>query len=216
MHDKPPCPLAATLPAPALPARSAAAAYWPVLDSPDKVGEYTKLIPPATARAIVAELTSTAPPARPGEAARLSALLIGSYPNAQPPEPEIYASQVEAVFRMFPADLGAQAVDVLTLKLKFPPSRAEVYEAVASLAAKRMAGARTAQAHIAEHARRAREEADRRARKRYCDMTPAEQVAFDAMIGAVVRADRTAEPSRRGDAEDLKPMGTIFHREGAA
>lgn len=188
------------LPAPITDA-SVAARYWVALDRDDPVDEYTPLIPADECRAIVAELTASLElRADEHTAAKLTAALVGGYPHARPPEPAVYQRAIESVFRMFPADLGRQAVDVISLRLRFLPSRADVYDVLANLAAKRRIAIRRATAHLAEAARRAAEEEAARVHRPYRNMTPEEREIADRVIALARRGDAPAAPDARQDS----------------
>lgn len=61
--------------------------------------------------------------------AKLAKVLIGSYPK-EPHEPEVYTRAIVSVLAEQPIEIAKEAVDRVTRKLKFLPTRADVCEAI--------------------------------------------------------------------------------------
>lgn len=88
----------------------------------------TQLIPLDVARQALAEMASMLEPSTNDDAVRVTALLIGSYPKHSIDDPEIYTRAMKSVLAKYPRAIGFAAVDALTLRCKFIPTRAELFE----------------------------------------------------------------------------------------
>lgn len=67
----------------------------------------------------------------PSFALRAAKQLVGSFPHARPPEPEIYAGALGATLAQYPLAVVQECVDPrggLARKLRFPPTVADVVE----------------------------------------------------------------------------------------
>jgi hypothetical protein len=128
---------------------------------------YSRLLPKQILRAIVDEATQAIavlkaePPATYLEATRAAQILIGSYPNVKPHDPEIYLKGLSSVFHEYSATTAMRAVDMLTRTNKYLPARSEVLEAcracVEKPGAKHWAALYLAERQLAEHAERERD-----------------------------------------------------------
>lgn len=110
------------------------------------------------------------------EATKQAKVLLGSYPR-EPHDPATFTVGVVQVLSEYPADVGRQAIDLLTRRLKHYPTRADLVEALEEIMVPRRAA----------HAR-ARADAEAR-KKRADDMRLEEQRVesnrrFREMLGA--------------------------------
>lgn len=105
------------------------AAHWKRLQVRDlEAFKQAPLIGKWQITVILRELDAAMKPATLGQAAQVAKLLVGSYPRHAIAEPEIYAVAMATLLSDYPADVGADAVDALTRKCKFMPTRAELAE----------------------------------------------------------------------------------------
>lgn len=119
------------------------------------VDEWTRLLPVETCRAVIAELEMPRPAAPREIALDHASLVVGSYPaHRHVGDPDIYIRAIVSLFGEHPADIGREAVELLTRSSKFLPSRAEVNEALQAIVTKRRAVAYTAKRMLAETERR--------------------------------------------------------------
>lgn len=125
------------------------------------VTAYTRLIPEADCRAAIAEVDGALSPAGRDSGVKLARVLIGSYPAREVTDPEIYVRAIASIFEAAPADIGRAAIDELTRRLRFLPTRADIAEVVDRMVSARRYAKLVAEAHLRERARRtaAREEA---------------------------------------------------------
>ena len=142
-----------------------------ILEITPAVDDYTKLLPAAELRAIVTELHRACDPAPEPQVKKLARLLVGSYPQRGPENPDIYARWLVYDLKEFPADIIKQTVHHIRRTHKFFPAIAEIYEVSSGLMLKRRHMLRIAEAMLTEHerrdgARRAEEEARREAEER--------------------------------------------------
>jgi hypothetical protein len=126
---------------------------WNVYIAPKRV------IPVPACNAILAELEAASAPARKPIAARLAALLIGSYPAREMGNAEIFISVVTATFGRYPPEIGAAAAEELICTAKWLPSVAELTEACNKLMDERRYAAHVARKHLEHHAELERERA---------------------------------------------------------
>jgi hypothetical protein len=110
-----------------------------------------RLIPVAACRAIIAEIDAASRLASPEVAAQLCTLLVGSYPAREVMDAKIFVRVFSATFEEFPADIGLNAVDTLTRRSKWLPTRAELVEMLEDLQKRRHHARRVAEAHLEEH-----------------------------------------------------------------
>ena len=170
----------------------------------------SRLLPKQVLRAIVEESTSAIglvrpePPAAYLEATRAAQILVGSYPNVKPHDPEIYLKGLASVFHEFSATTIMRAVDMLTRTNKYLPARSEVLEAcracVERPGAKQWAALYLAERQLAEHAERERD-------AQIAAQTPEQRKAIaDAILGrAGYREPSEAErESRAAEFESAK------------
>ena len=92
-----------------------------------------RLVPDSDVRAVQADLDRAIQPCSETDAAKIAGLLVGSYPKHLIAEPEIYTRAMVSLLAEYPASVGARAVDIVTRKCKFMPTRAEVCEELDAL-----------------------------------------------------------------------------------
>jgi hypothetical protein len=124
---------------------------WNVYIAPNR------LIPVPACNSILAELEASSAPARKPIAARLAALLIGSYPAREMGNAEIFISVVTATFGRYPPEIGAAAAEKLICASKWLPSVAELTEACNRLMDERRYAAHVVRKHLEHHAEIERE-----------------------------------------------------------
>lgn len=157
----------------------------------------SRLLPKPVLRAIVDEATRAIAAMKPEpaaarlEAMRAAQILVGSYPNVKPHEPEIYLTGLVSVLQEFSASTIMRAVDTLTRTRKYLPSRSEVLEAcrdsVENPGAKWWASIYLAERQLAEHAERDRD-------AQIAAQTPAERKRIaDAIMGRYGYIEPTPE-----------------------
>ena len=148
------------------------------------------LIPRAELPPIIAGLDEATHPANMDQAKRAAEVLLGSYPRHAVDDPEIYSRGIVSVLNRFPSHVGAKAVDNLTLKSKFLPTRAELNEQCEAIMGEINAARAIARRMVEEHDRREneqREQAEREAsrkafRDKHGDKTPLEVLAADGIF----------------------------------
>lgn len=124
----------------------------------------TALLPLDTVKSAIAALnTALEPIGNTDEAVKVTALLVGSYPRHAVDDPEIYTRAIKSVFAKHPRAAAMAAIDALTLRLKFIPTRAEVSEELERLTKPINDALASARWMAKEHARRADEAANERA-----------------------------------------------------
>lgn len=74
-------------------------------------------------------------PADQEQATESARLLVKSYPRDQVPDPDVYARMLTMAFMKYPADVHLAAIDRLTDRLKFAPTKADIVEACDELMA---------------------------------------------------------------------------------
>lgn len=84
---------------------------------------------PAEVETIRRELKNALVPCTLSKAAELAQILIGSYPRHMVDDAAIYSRAIVSVLEDFPVAVATHAVDVVTKKCRFVPTRAEVYDA---------------------------------------------------------------------------------------
>jgi len=102
-------------------------------------------------------------PAGNEAATKLFKILLGSYPERKVNDPEIYARAIVSILAEHSVAIGAKAIDRLTRRSKFYPTRAELAEACADLAGEDNRRRAVAGAMLRAHHRRADEERSRAA-----------------------------------------------------
>lgn len=86
-------------------------------------------IPTPALPALSAEAERALAPCGPQMGAQIARILVGSYPSRQVHDPAMFARAIASIFAEFPHEIGKRAVDALTRRSKFLPTRAEVLEA---------------------------------------------------------------------------------------
>ena len=109
-------------------------------------------------RRIIEQLKAENVPCGLAEASRIGELITAAYPRMNPHSPDEYAKLICATIARFPKPVALEAMDRMTERMKFLPSRADVAEYLNEVMGERAKLARAAKAHLAEHQRR-REEA---------------------------------------------------------
>lgn len=87
-------------------------------------------------------------------AAKHAKVLLGSYPR-EPHDPETFIAGIVQVLSEYPEDVGRQAIDTLTRRLKHYPTRADLVEALEEIMTPRRAAHAQARADAAERQKRA-------------------------------------------------------------
>ena len=125
-------------------------------NNPTVIDRHTRLIPAEELGRCIAELEAALVPAAPATVARLAATLVGSYPGREVTEPEIYARALTSIFAEHSLDIGRQAIEVITRKLRFLPTRADAHEALTVLTKNREGPLRVARQMALERDARAK------------------------------------------------------------
>jgi hypothetical protein len=86
------------------------------------------LVPRDDMPALLAELKRCMTPCADSDASKLSELLFGSYPNHKVADPDAYSRGVVSILAEYPLTVAARAVDLVSRKCKFLPTRAELFE----------------------------------------------------------------------------------------
>lgn len=153
--------------------------------APGRRAEQWDLLPVSVLASIPAAVAAASEPAAQDQAARTAKALLGSYPRHAVEDPEIYSRAIVSVLQRFPPHIGARAVDALTLRCKFMPTRAELFVECEKLMAELRRTGAIATAMLQEHERRAqaeREAAERaESRAKMIDGRPASEVYADLM-----------------------------------
>lgn len=160
-----------------------------VLSQKGTRAESMALIPLAELPVIIAGLDEATQPAQIEQAKRAAEILLGSYPRHAVDDPEIYSRGIVSVLNKFPAYIGAKAVDNLTLKSKFLPTRAELNEQCEAIMGELNAARAIARRMVQEHERRDQEQRDDAQRKanrkafrdKHGDKTPMEVLAAEGI-----------------------------------
>lgn len=88
------------------------------------------------------------------EAIRLSEVLVGAYPKREVNDPTIYARAIKSVFLEFSTEIAKEAINRITLSLKFLPTRADLFEVLTNVKAQSQICGSVGRVHLTEHARR--------------------------------------------------------------
>jgi len=134
--------------------------WWRRLDNEDRVTERTELAPIDDLHAIIGTVDRTlALRIDPGKIPQVCRELTSCYPNLAPHDVEGYAMQIARVFAEYPESTCRSPrvlspVHGLPGRMKFPPTTADLNEALAA-EVKRLDRIRAnARWHLQEHARR--------------------------------------------------------------
>lgn len=149
------------------------------------------LIPIDTVRQALVEMASMLEPATNDDAVKITALLIGSYPRHVVDDPEIYTRAMKSVMAKYPRAVGFAAVDALTLKCKFIPTRAELFEELERQVKPLREAQASARWMANEHARRKAEAENERA----------------------IEASKAAFRAKHGGKSPLEVLGAKFSAE---
>jgi hypothetical protein len=131
-----------------------------------------RLMPRSSCHSLLAEIEVANVPAPKPVAARLTKLLLGAWPSRDLTDPEIFASVLSLTFASYPGDVGLQAVDALTRKSKWLPTRCDLIEALDEAMLPRRYAVHVVEKHLERHAeldrdREAEEKHMEERRKRY-------------------------------------------------
>lgn len=151
--------------------------------------ESWELIPRSELPSIISGLDEATEPANMDQAKRAAEVLLGSYPRHTVDDPKIYSRGMVSVLNKFPAHVGAKAVDKLTLKSKFLPTRAEINEQCEAIMGEINAARAIARRMMEEHDRREEEQrkqaeraANRKAfRDKHGDKSPMDVLAGEGI-----------------------------------
>jgi len=113
-----------------------------------------ELIPEEDCRSIISEVEAALVPADRNTAINLVQFLLGCYPQRKPDDPEIYIRIMIDTFQNAPPDIGMEAADQITRRIKFIPARAEVVEVLEELVDRRKFQIDIARYHLLEHEKR--------------------------------------------------------------
>jgi hypothetical protein len=111
--------------------------------------------------------------------------LIGSYPAREVQDAEVYADAISSVFWKYPPDIGWLAIDIITSRLRFLPTRADLFQVMEELVSKRRGIAARAKLILVEHERRKTEADERKASEDRKPLPPETQAKLDALLGRV-------------------------------
>lgn len=126
------------------------------------VNEYTKLAPVEQLPAIIEQLERGLVPIGRGQRAYFWGMaILSAYPR-QPDSfcKEAYLVAIGSIIAELPDDIARETVDIVTRKLKFTPTRAEVADVAEDLTRKRRAALIRAKRMADEHQRREKEAAE--------------------------------------------------------
>jgi len=149
------------------------------------------LVPLEACRQAIADLNAALEPCADGDALKVTELLLGSYPRHAVADPEIYTRAMKSVLARYPRSIGFAAVDALTLKCKFMPTRAELREELEALAEPVRLALASARWMAKEHARRQAEADNERA----------------------IEASKAAFREKHGGKSPLEVLGPMFSAE---
>ncbi|MEG9884804.1 MAG: hypothetical protein V6Z86_09390 [Hyphomicrobiales bacterium] len=93
-----------------------------------RVDGATRLIPENDCRAIIKEVEAAMMPTSEDTAKAQGRVLVGSYPARAVNDYDVYIRAITSILMEYPADIGRSAIDELTRRLKWLPTRADVYE----------------------------------------------------------------------------------------
>jgi hypothetical protein len=110
-----------------------------------------RLIPRQSCQAIIAEIDAANMPAIKPIAARLTKLLLGAWPSRELNDPEIFTSILSLTFGAYPGDVGLAAVDALTRKSKWLPTRCDLIEALDEAMVPRQYAVHVVRQHLKRH-----------------------------------------------------------------
>lgn len=91
-----------------------------------KAAENWELIDRQELSSVIQEIASLTIKMSAKNSVELSKLLIGSYPRHMVDDAAVYSRGIVSVLENYPPFVGARAIDELTLKSKFMPTRAEL------------------------------------------------------------------------------------------
>ena len=100
---------------------------------PDRIDDYTKLVPIAAARAVIEAIEARLSPCVAREAHSYASRLIGFYPSRELNDATTYLAGVTALFAAYPEDFVKRVCDPVTglpSRNKWLPSPAELKEAL--------------------------------------------------------------------------------------
>tara|TARA_R110000744_G_scaffold326330_4_gene432115 strand:- start:20715 stop:21350 length:636 start_codon:yes stop_codon:yes gene_type:complete len=97
-----------------------------ILEQRGKPSQVWDLVPISDLHLAIQGLEAAAVPSEKEIAKNAAKILLGSYPRHAVDDPAIYARGIVSVFMRFPPHVGKEAIDNLSLKSKFIPTRAEV------------------------------------------------------------------------------------------
>jgi hypothetical protein len=152
------------------------------------------LVPLDACRQAVADLTAAVEPCGDTQALKATELLVGSYSQHKAANPEIYARAIRSVFARYPHAVCMAAVDSLTLRLRWFPERADVFEECERHMKPLLEALSSARWMAGEHARR-REEAEN---------------------DAAIEASKAAFREKHGGKSPLEVLGPMFSAEEPA
>lgn len=93
-----------------------------------RVDGATRLIPENDCRAIIKEVEAAMMPTSEDTAKAQIQVLVDSYPTSSINNYDIYARAIISILIKYPADIGSLAIDEVTRKLRWIPTRADIYE----------------------------------------------------------------------------------------
>lgn len=149
------------------------------------------LVPLEACRQAVTDLSTAVEPCGDVQALKATELLVGSYSQHKAANPEIYARSIRSVFARYPHAVCMAAIDSLTLRLRWFPERADVFEECERHMKPMLEALSSARWMAGEHARR-REEAEN---------------------DAAIEASKAAFREKHGGKSPLEVLGPMFSAE---
>jgi hypothetical protein len=137
----------------------------PLRDAAPITGQ-TKLARADVCEAVIGQYGKAMKPCGTVEGSALGFMLLGHYPAREVFDAKVYAQGIQSAFAEYPKDVGMEAIDAVTRRLKFLPTRAEVFEALEQMVTRRRALAHRAALHLAERLRRENDRAETEKRER--------------------------------------------------
>lgn len=149
------------------------AALQTLLEQSSKPVDIWELTPVPVLKAIINQLEDARVLASEEQARKTAGILLGAYPHHKVADPVNYSRGIISVLQRFPASIGAQATDSLTLQSEYLPTRAQLMKHCETKMGKINAAYSIAKRMVQEHQRRSeqiKDDTDRaRARAEFRD-----------------------------------------------
>lgn len=136
---------------------SAVGRAWPLLEAAQHHGTLARvpLVDRAELPAVIGDLERALTPPDRSDAEKMTRMLLGCYPRHGIEDPDMWNRAMIASFAEYPGSIGYEAVDRITRRLKFIPTRAELVEELEGLRRPLLEARAMAMAMEREHQRRA-------------------------------------------------------------